>query len=213
MFPQVRMTHAHLPLLLHLLRKNLQCVHFEGHERGLLPVCVVCVYRSTLRRSTRKWVRKPPAAGLRAVEGVGRLLFDMWHQKKNFHYFITFFFIFFLQQVTFQHGNSIKLWFHSSLPAQQVCSFYSPVPNLHSPLTCTVEQENAAACTLCNLRYQRRACLFVWQKRWANSAGYVLTVQCFLSALTAESKVAASPACVHESASLRSVTGDADGCN
>lgn len=95
MFPQVRMTHAHLPLLLHLLRKNLQCVHFEGHERGLLPVCVVCVYRSTLRRSTRKWVRKPPAAGLRAVEGGGRLLFDMWHQKKNFHYFITFFFIFF----------------------------------------------------------------------------------------------------------------------
>lgn len=124
-----------------------------------------------------------------------------------------FFLFFFYSRLLSNMETVSRLWFHSSLPAQQVCSFYSPVPNLHSPLTCTVEQENAAACTLCNLRYQRRACLFVWQKRWANSAGYVLTVQCFLSALTAESKVAASPACVHESASLRSVTGDADGCN
>lgn len=48
----------------------------EGHERGLFPVCVVCV-QGTLTQRTRKWVCEAPAAGLRVVEGGGRLPCDV----------------------------------------------------------------------------------------------------------------------------------------
>ena len=107
--------------------------------------------------------------------------------KNNFHDFITVLFCFFFLTTgyfptwkQYQVCGFIHLFLHNRC----VVFFNSPVPSLHSPLTCAVEQQSAAACTLCNLRYQRWACLFVWRKRWANSAGYVLTVQCCLSALT-----------------------------
>ena len=195
MFPQVRMTHAHLPLLLHPLQKKLTMPALWGTWKRaascLCGVCVcvcvcVCVYRSTLRRSTRKWVHKPPAAGLRAVEGGGSSPLRYVAPKTTSMTSSQFCFCFFSHNRLLSNMETVSsLWLHSSLPAQQVCSFFnSPVPSLHSPLTCAVEQQSAAACTLCNLRYQRWACLFVWRKRWANSAGYVLTVQCCLSALT-----------------------------
>lgn len=107
---QVIMTRVHLPVLLQPFQNNLNCMQFEGHERGLFPVCVcVCVYRGTLRRSTRKWVSEPLAAGLIGGwrEGVACSLM----KKKKLP----------LQQVTFQYGNSktaqIDTVVHSWLPA------------------------------------------------------------------------------------------------
>lgn len=150
----------------------------------------------------------------RSADGGGRRSSALQYvaQKKNFHYFITFFFFFFFTAGYFptwkqcQGCGFIHLFLHN-----RCVVFTLQYPIFIHLWPALLSKRNAAACTLCNLRYQRQACRFVWRKRWANSAGYVLTVQCFLSALTAVSKVAASPACVHESASLCSVTGDAGG--
>lgn len=76
------------------------------------------------------------------AEGGGRLLFDMWQKKEKklplLHHI--------LQRVTFQYGNGAV----TLLPAQHdKAGVLLSVLNLHSPLTCRVEQENVAACTLC----------------------------------------------------------------
>lgn len=208
------MTCAHHPYFLSALRRTKVHAVWGTWKRAVSCLCSVYIEAS----GTRKWVSESPAAGRKVAKGGGRLLFDMWQKnEKNFHYFITFYSRLLSNMETVQWHRS-SLWFiHCLLHGRitQVCSFtthlryYFTVLNLHSPLTCRVEQHNVAACTLCNgvIRGRFTLCL---RERWANTAG---CANCAISLIYTHSWAWCSckPACMHVCLCHSSVTGDVGG--
>lgn len=175
---------------------------------------VRCVYRGTLRWSTRKWVSEPPAAGLRVAEGGGgRLLFDMWQKKKkkNFHYFITFYSRLLSNMETVRwHRKS--LWFihcflHNRI--KQVCSFTLSISIHLYPARLSKRMWRHVHFVIVLSEAGLPLCL---RKRWANSTG---CANCAISLISTHSweQRGCSPVsmcacvCLHRC----SVTGDVGG--
>lgn len=164
---------------------------------------VWCPYRDTSKTKYQEvvfWTLQQQVWGRRWEEGSLFkiiLLFDTCpKKKKNFHYFITFYTRLLSNVETVRwHRSSVRFihcFLHNRI--KQVCVvLLSVLTNLRSPLTRTVEQENVAACTLCNCVIRHRFTPFVWE-RGEQTVLDVLTVLVFLSTLTAESKLAATQA-------------------
>lgn len=116
------------------------------------------LHRDTLRWSARKWVSEPLAASLMELcHGGGGLSPALWYLVKkgreNFHYSR------FLSNMETVRWHRSASWFlhcfllhrFLAVPAEYCrCAVLVQGPAQHSPLTCTVRQENAAACNLCN---------------------------------------------------------------
>lgn len=152
-------------------------VQLGADERGLFPVCVLClsvcvcacVNTGTLTQSTRKWVCEP----VKVPDEGGRVFFEMWQRRKK-------------KKKTSITSSNFKagyfpIWRQGG-DTDKVCGLFMPttgksdgvdvllVPNLHSPLTLRCWAREFSRQVLFVTALSKNGLPSCLRRRWVNSA-------------------------------------------